>query len=173
MLESVQNWTDLAARIAAAPDSSTNFTLSRPFICNYDKMISIIGKQIRIVGSGAVLDAEQYGRFFELTDSATLTLLGPMTFKNGRVLSDGGAIKLGPTTKLKAEAVTFIKNEASPYLGAGGGIHAISAKLELYSCVFQNNQAKYGGAVRASSCDMILKRNVYDSNRARLGGALL
>jgi hypothetical protein len=79
--EEIGSWTALQTKIEGG--FSGTITLAANFDCNYNSEIDIVKHQdVTIHANGAVCNAQQGGRFFDVIAGATLTLNG-MTLKNG------------------------------------------------------------------------------------------
>jgi hypothetical protein len=86
-------WTDLGTSIKKIPSSgSATFALDVDFDCSgYDSAITIpTGTNVTIHGNGAVLDAAQQGRFFNVGYGTTLAL-DHLTLQRGSVSGDVSA----------------------------------------------------------------------------------
>ena len=81
----VSTWTGIRGAI---PNSgAVTMTLAPGFTCNYDSQIDVpswTGTNVTIHGSGAVLDADRQGRFFNVGYGATLAL-DHLVLQNGLV----------------------------------------------------------------------------------------
>jgi hypothetical protein len=75
------SWTALKTAIDGG--FSGTITLAANFNCDYNSRIVMVdGQDVTIHANGAVCNAQQGGRFFNVNNGATLTLNG-MTLKNG------------------------------------------------------------------------------------------
>jgi predicted outer membrane repeat protein len=99
------------------------------------------GQKVTIFGNGAVLDAQQKGRFFELKGPGTLTLQN-LTLTNG--LSDeGGAILMEGGTVVMDD-VKAINNRARE---CGGCLYNLVGATHVRRTTFEGNSAFDGGAI--------------------------
>jgi hypothetical protein len=97
-------WTGLGKSIENTPSSgSATFALDADFDCSdYDSEIPIpVGTNVTIHGNGAVLDAAQKGRFFNVYSGGTLAL-DHMSLQHGAVTHDVSADYLPPSVSFPA-----------------------------------------------------------------------
>jgi hypothetical protein len=127
------------------------------FNCNYNSQIVVDGQDVTIHANGAVCNAQQRGRFFQVNRGATLTLNG-MTLKNGYTDSVVSVFTLCfcgwpfvtllqhplPSTHL---CNTAANTSATPcgklFCNKGGAILNLGGTLNINGCTFEGNTAAF------------------------------
>lgn len=137
----------------------------------YGESLSInINKNVSIYGSDSktVLDANSRSRIISISKNANVHIYG-VTFTNGQVTGDGGAIL--NEGNLIIENSKFINNKAD---NAGAAIRtAVHSNLNVYNSVFELNQALFGTAIDSyQATSVIVDSSIFINNHAHEGGAI-
>jgi predicted outer membrane repeat protein len=169
----IASWKDLQTSVDAVLDEGAAATVTpavfelQPGTYHAEQEIAIAGSCTNITVRGAlagrtVLDARGVARFFHVGDGATLHLVGPLTLRNGRAVTE--SLPMGSYRQSPTEACFN-----------GGAIYGDSgAKLHLVDIVFDQNEACYGAAVAALQAHLEVTRCTFVSGVATwAGGAIL
>uniref|UniRef100_A0A7S4I5N8 Right handed beta helix domain-containing protein n=1 Tax=Odontella aurita TaxID=265563 RepID=A0A7S4I5N8_9STRA len=82
----------------------------------------------------------------------------------GKKRSQGGAVRLGPNTRLYVSSSSFRYNSARQ----GGALYNYGMELVVSDCSFSRNQANKGGAIRsASGSDLTVSDSVFEFNGSK------
>jgi predicted outer membrane repeat protein len=166
-----ENTTDLGDLITNTPNNS-GINLEEGTYRNNTTDI-IINKNLTIIGKGAdktIIDAENLGQIFYITEGNTLTLIN-ITLTNGRANNGGAIYNEGGT--LTAKNCIFSNNNVMHY---GGAIYT-SGEINIINSTFINNEAiSNGGAISTTYSDNIVTYYIINStlinNTGVMGGAI-
>ncbi len=115
--------------------------------------------------NGAVaLDGNATNRIFNIARHSMVTLQD-LTFQNGSVIYDGGAIR--SEADLTLTRCTFTGNEATGGASRGGAVYNLFGDLTIAECEFEQNEALEGGAVYNHKSDMTITKSKFMDNHAR------
>ena len=130
-----------------------------------------INKNLRFQGNGTpdevIIDAQGLSNIFSITTASTIYFTN-ITFKNGFVNGNGGAISSNASSYLYFINCTFINNQAT---GSGGAVFS-GYYLSITNCTFENNLATRGGAVFSNYTNsyLYLTNTNFTNNRATTYG---
>ncbi|WP_342764122.1 right-handed parallel beta-helix repeat-containing protein, partial [uncultured Methanobrevibacter sp.] len=197
--ENSGTFTDLQNNVSSA---SNTLNLNRNYTYNstVDGSIDVdgikINKSLTIDGNGYTIDANNFGRIFNI--NASDVILKNIIFINSHYAGKGGAIFVCQgNTGIIFDNCSFIDNyaeegsgiysnspinmtgsnfthngyDASSYSLNGGAVF-INAMAYIEGSYFYNNAASYGGAIYASSRVKISNSN-FNSNKGNLGGGAI
>ena len=131
-----------------------------------------INKSITLQGNGSdvIIDAQKNGRIFNIL-SNNITFIN-ITFINGNVNGDGGAIHNDNFENITFINCKFINNTATAY---GGAIDNNGHNFAVINCSFTNNNvtggSHSGGAIRNQGNNFKVINCTFTNNEANGGGA--
>lgn len=130
-----------------------------------DKNLTIQGKN----SQNTIIDAEKFGRIFNITPGNTLTLIN-ITLKNGKATLGGAIYNNGGSLTLTN--TIFINNNAT---SQGGAIYNVNgSNLNITNSIFDNNNAAVtGGAIdNYNVTNMTIYNSVFSNNTAPFGATI-
>jgi hypothetical protein len=107
------SWVGIATAVKGAGGCALEIKLTLPFTSDYSSQITIPSNtNITIRGNGAVLDASQKGRFFNVTNDASLTLHS-LTLQNGSAPQNGSCLDVSAGGVASQDCVSRSPNRVS------------------------------------------------------------
>ena len=144
------------------------------YVIGYDDAITagidIVKKNLTINGNGFTIDAKGKTRIFYVKDSGSNLTIRNVTFSNGKMSANGGAILwYGDDGNL--ENCTFINNDAGSY--SGGAIYAQGDNLNISNSRFIDNKASKAAGIYVFSENVTIKNSTFINNGGgSYGGAI-
>ena len=151
---------DIAAGACPPGEDADTIILPANSMITLANEITAITTDMTIQGNGAIVDAAERFRIFDVTGDVTVTL-NDLTLQNGRAeKSSGGAIKVVAGTVI-ASHVTLQSN----YAAVGGAIGADNGTVILNNCHIKGNSADL-----SASAIWIVNGGALEVNRSVVGG---
>ena len=132
-----------------------------------------INKNMAIRGqsqTGTIIDAQSSGRMFTV-DSGVTVLIQNLTFINGSITGDGGAIH--NSGNLTVSNCIFTNNSIEGPNVGGGAIYN-NGNLTVNNSIFTNDTSQiYGGAIcNDGGANLVVNNSIFLDNMAFIGGAI-
>jgi hypothetical protein len=179
----INNWTSLSSSIERAAGKKTTLTLSASF-SGYTAAIIIntAFTNVTIVGNGATLNAQTYGRFFEVGKKAVLAMSN-VTLRNGKIVkkkkAQGGAVYVAAGGAFTVTSTTFSGNTVdgakgwadngqggAVYVAAGGAFTVTSTTFSDNSVAKKADPAQGGAVYVAAGGGFTVTSTTFSGNTA-------
>lgn len=142
-------------------DVGQSISLNEDYVGNNSTSEIKINKSISIEGNGHYLDALNKSRILNFTNARDI-IVHNITFKNGFLGGNGGAVYLTNSSNISFIDCTFINNFAT----SGGAVFSDLSIVHFVNCSFVNNSAREAGAVFTEYSLSDFKDSLFINNNA-------